>query len=121
VGVPTDGFYRSPNGKKGDVISIYGENLQKELIAKVLLTDGENDFPVEVTEQTSRTVKFKIPDKVPPGRLALMVLTTGREGPPKYIGVLRFKITLDQRGDFQIDDTYKRKAANRDQAVRWLH
>jgi len=107
----------TPSGKKGDVISISGGNLQKELLAKVLLTDGENDFPVEVTEQTSTTVKFRIPDRVPPGRLALMALTTGKQG---YMLLPRFTITVDQRGNFQVDDTYKRKAANRDLAARWL-
>ncbi len=32
-----------PNGKKGDVIAVTGENLQKALVSKVYLTDGKND------------------------------------------------------------------------------
>jgi len=71
------------NGKAGDVITVAGENLQKEHVAKVFLTDGKNDIPVEVMEQSATSIKFKIPAKVPAGRLALMVLTTGKDA--KYM------------------------------------
>lgn len=70
------------SGKKGDVIVITGENLQKELVSKVFLTDGKNDLQVEVTEQTATSIKFKIPAKAN-GRLTLMVLTVGKDA--KYI------------------------------------
>jgi len=70
------------SGKKGDIIVISGENLQKELVAKVYLTDGKNDLQVEVTEQTPTAIKFKIPAKAT-GRLTLMVLTAGKDA--KYI------------------------------------
>jgi hypothetical protein len=66
------------NGKVGDVIAVAGENLQKDAVDKVYLTDGKNDFQVEVTEQTATSIKFKIPAKAT-GRLALMVLTTGKD------------------------------------------
>ena len=66
------------NGKTGDVITVNGENLQKEAVAKVYLTDGKHDTEVQVVEQTATAIKFKIP-KVSPGRLALMVLTAGKE------------------------------------------
>ena len=68
-----------PNGKRGDVISVTGENLQKDQVAKVYLTDGKNDVPVEVLEQTATTIKFKIPVKAAPGRLTVMVLTAGKD------------------------------------------
>jgi len=71
------------NGKAGDLITVAGENLQKEHVAKVFLTDGKNDMPVEVVEQSATSIKFKIPAKVPAGRLALMVLTTGKDA--KYM------------------------------------
>jgi len=72
------------NGKKGDVIVVTGENLQKDFVAKVYLTDGKNDVPVEVVEQTATSIKFKIPVKAAAGeRLTLMVLTTGKDA--KYI------------------------------------
>jgi hypothetical protein len=70
-------------GKIGDVIVITGENLQKDAVAKVFLTDGKNDTQVEVMEQTATSIKFKIPAKTASGRLALMVLTSGKDA--KYI------------------------------------
>ncbi len=80
------------SGKKGDVIVITGENLQKELVSKVFLTDGKNDLQVEVTEQTPTSIKFKIPAKAT-GRLTLMVLTAGKEA--KYIEQ-PVKLTIDE-------------------------
>src|ERR1700730_8850229 len=66
--------------KAGDTIVVAGENLQKEQVVKVFLTDGKNDMPVEVTEQTATSIKFKIPGKVATGaRLALMILTGGKD------------------------------------------
>ncbi len=66
------------NGKAGDVIVVTGENLEKNTVAKVYLTDGSHDTQVEVTEQTGTTIKFKIPAKAT-GRLAIMVLTAGKD------------------------------------------
>lgn len=70
-------------GKVGDVLSVLGENLDKETVAQVYLTDGKNDTKVEVTEQAATSIKFKIPAAIKPGRFALMVLTTGKQ--PKLI------------------------------------
>ncbi len=66
------------NGKVGDVVAVSGENLQKDLVAKVYLTDGKNDLQCEVIDQTATALKIKIPAKAS-GRLALMVLTAGKE------------------------------------------
>jgi nitrous oxidase accessory protein NosD len=66
------------NGKPGDVIAVTGENLQKDTVAKVYLTDGKNDVVCTITEQTGTTIKFTIPAKAA-GRLALMVLTAGKD------------------------------------------
>jgi IPT/TIG domain len=70
------------SGKAGDVIAVTGENLDKGTVGKVYLTDGKNDFVCEVTEQTATSLKIKIPAKVT-GRMALMILTVGKE--PKLI------------------------------------
>ena len=68
------------NGKAGDVIVATGENLQKDAVAKLYLTDGKNDVVCEMLEQTDTTIKFKIPAKVPQGvRLTVMVLTAGKD------------------------------------------
>jgi len=81
-----------PNGKKGDVITVTGENLQKDLVAKMYVTDQKNDIQVEVTEQTDTSIKFKIPAKATAGRWALMILTTGKDA--KYIEQ-PVKLTID--------------------------
>jgi hypothetical protein len=81
------------NGKAGDVITVAGENLEKNQVAKVYLTDGKNDLVVEVTEQEPTSLKFKIPTKATAGRFALMLLTTGKE--PKLIEQ-PVKVTVDQ-------------------------
>jgi hypothetical protein len=66
------------NGKVGDVIAVVGENLDKANVAKLYLTDGKIDIECVMTEQTPTGIKFKIPDKAK-GRLALMILTSGKE------------------------------------------
>jgi hypothetical protein len=71
------------NGKSGDLLTVSGENLAKETVAKVFLTDGKNDIPVEVVEQAAASLKFKVPEKATAGRWSLMLLTTGKE--PKLI------------------------------------
>jgi len=70
-------------GKVGDIIVVTGENLQKENVAKVYLTDEKKDTQVEVLEQTATTIKFKIPAKLANGRFIVMVLTVGKDA--KYI------------------------------------
>ena len=80
------------SGKKGDVVAVTGENLDKDNVAKVYLTDGKNDTPVEVTEQTATSIKFKIP-AAKAGRLALMILTTGKDA--KYIEQ-PVKVTIEE-------------------------
>ncbi len=81
------------NGKAGDVIVVSGENLQKDVVAKVYLTDGKADIQVEVTDQADTAIKFKIPAKATAGRFALMLLTTGKE--PKLIEQ-PVKVTVEQ-------------------------
>ena len=66
------------NGKVGGVIAVTGENLTKDSVAKVYLTDGKDDHEVQVTEQTATSIKFKIPAKAA-GKLSLMVLTAGKD------------------------------------------
>jgi hypothetical protein len=71
------------NGKAGDVLTVTGENLDEANVAKVYLTDGKTDIEVAVEGQEATTLKFKIPASAKPGRLALMILTKGKE--PKLI------------------------------------
>ena len=67
------------SAKAGDVVTVTGENLDQSIVAALYLTNGKDDFKTEITEQTSTSIKFKIPSAVKTGRLALMVLTKGKE------------------------------------------
>jgi IPT/TIG domain. len=66
-------------GKAGDILNVTGENLEKSVMTELYLTDGKNDIKVEITEQSAKAVKFKIPGDAKPGRYALMVLTAGND------------------------------------------
>ena len=59
------------------MVAVTGENLDKDNVAKVYLTDGKNDLACEITGQTATEIKFKIPAKAA-GRMALMILTGGK-------------------------------------------
>ena len=83
-----------PNGKKGDVITVTGENLQKEVVAKMFLTDGvepKNDIALELSSQSATEIKFKIPVKAA-GRMALMIQTATK---PVQLIEQPWKITVD--------------------------
>ena len=67
------------SGKVGDVLVIKGVNLGPQSVAALYLTDGTTDVKVPILEQTATSIRFKIPPEAKPGRLALMVLTGGKE------------------------------------------
>lgn len=83
------------NGKTGDVIVVSGENLQKDVVAKVYLTDGKNDIEVAISEQTEKELKFKIPAKAA-GRLSLMVLTNSKDAKDQKLIEQPVKVQIDQ-------------------------
>ena len=71
------------SGRSGDVVAVTGDNLDQDTVAALYLTDSKEDMKVEITEQTATVIKFKIPANAKTGRLALMVLTKGKD--PKLI------------------------------------
>jgi hypothetical protein len=78
-GVPQMKSVEPDTAKAGDVLTVTGENLDKASVAEIYLTDGKNDFKTVITAQESGTVKVKVPETAKPGRLALMVLTKGKD------------------------------------------
>lgn len=64
--------------KPGGEVTVHGENLDKANVAEVYLTDGQNDTKVEVLEQTSSTVKIRVPATMKAGRFGLVVLTVSK-------------------------------------------
>jgi hypothetical protein len=80
------------SGKVGDVVTVSGENLDKDNVAKVFLISDKEDLPCEITEQSATAIKVKIPAKAS-GRMAFMIRTGGKE--PKEI-VQPVKVTVEQ-------------------------
>ena len=83
------------SGTNGQVLTVTGENLGRDLVAALYLTDGTLDLKVVITEQTATSIKFRIPAEAKAGRFALMVLTKGKE--PKLIEE-PVKITVETPG-----------------------
>jgi hypothetical protein len=67
------------SGKIGSVLKIQGDFLGKTRVDEVYLTDHTFDMKVKVLAQTDDSIEFRVPPFVKPGRLQLLVRTTGRE------------------------------------------
>ncbi len=78
-GMPQMQTVEPATAKVGDVVTVTGDNLDQAVVAALYLTNGKEDFKVEITEQTTTSIKFKIPAAAKTGRLALMVLTKGKD------------------------------------------
>ena len=62
--------------KVGDVVTVSGESIDKKNIDILYLTDGKTDIKVEVTEQSEKSIKFKVPESAKGKRWTVMVHTT---------------------------------------------
>ncbi|MBV9399260.1 MAG: hypothetical protein JO062_14850 [Bryobacterales bacterium] len=62
--------------KVGDVVTVNGDGIDKKNVDMLYLTDGKTDIKVEMTEQTAKAIKFKVPESAKAHRWALMVHTT---------------------------------------------
>jgi len=67
------------SGKIGSVLRVHGVFLGKTRVDEVYLTDHTFDMKVKVLEQTEDYIEFRVPPFVKPGRLELLVKTTGKE------------------------------------------
>jgi hypothetical protein len=67
------------SGRVGSVLRVNGVFLDKAKVDEVYLTDHTFDMKVKVLGQTDDYIEFRIPPSVKPGRLQLLVKTTGRE------------------------------------------
>lgn len=66
-------------GKIGSVLRIHGVSLGKAKVDEVYLTDHTFDMKVKVLDQTDDVIEFRIPPSVKPGKLQLLVKTTGKQ------------------------------------------
>ena len=67
------------SGKIGSVLQVHGVFLDKTKVDEVYLTDHTFDMKVKVLDQTDDSIEFRIPPSVKPGRLQLLVKTTGHD------------------------------------------
>ena len=67
------------SGRVGDEVLLRGENLGRNSVAAVYLTDGTTDVKVSILEQTATSIRFRIPPEAKPGRLGVLVLTKDKE------------------------------------------
>lgn len=71
------------SGTYNDVLSVIDDNLDQTRVAALYLTDGKNDIRLLITDQAATSMKFQIPAGIATGRVALMVLTKGKDA--KYV------------------------------------
>jgi hypothetical protein len=87
------------SGKIGSVLQVHGIFLGKTQVDEVYLTDHTFDMKVKVLGQSEDVIEFRIPPSVKPGRLQLLVKTTGHEPvlleQPVFITVEEPKETLE--------------------------
>ena len=74
-------------GKVGANCTVMGENLGKDTVAGVLLSDEEKDYPAEVVEESSDKIVLTIPN-VKPGSYNISL----RVGNGIYIQPIRFTV-----------------------------
>jgi hypothetical protein len=67
------------SGKIGSVLRVHGSFLGRTKVEELYLTDHTFDMKCKVLDQTDDYIEFRIPPSVKPGRLQLLVKTTGRE------------------------------------------
>ena len=77
--VPVMNKVEPDSGNIGSVLRINGVFLGKTKVDEVYLTDHTFDMKVKVLDQTDDSIQFRIPPFVKPGRLQLLVRTTGKE------------------------------------------
>ena len=85
TGMPLMRSVDPTSGRAGDVLTIQGDNLGREDVTALYLTNDSGDIKVPIMDQSSASIKFAIPRDAKPGRFALMVLTSKGGGGPKLI------------------------------------
>ena len=77
--VPQMNTVQPDSGKIGSVLRIHGVYLGKEKVDEVYLTDHTFDMKVKVLDQSEDSIEIRIPPSAKPGRLQLLVKTTGKD------------------------------------------
>lgn len=67
------------SGKVGAVLRAHGVALGKDHVDGVYLSDQTLDMMVKVLSQNDNVIEFRIPPSVKPGKLQLVLKTTGKQ------------------------------------------
>ena len=76
-----------PSGKVNDTLTISGQNLGKEAVSAVYLSDDKNDFKATVVEQGADKIVVKVP-QVKPANYNISI----QVGDKLFIKPVRFKV-----------------------------
>lgn len=88
---PKDSKFRTPlmrtvepyKASPGDQVLIVGDNLDKQRVAEVYVSDGKENIPVTIVEQEEKKIVVKLPQTLKPGRYAFVVMLA--DTPPMFI------------------------------------
>jgi len=69
--------------KAGAEATVNGENLDKNTVTEIYITDGSSDIKLQIVQQSAASIKFRVPAGTKAGRFSMMLLTTGAD--PKLI------------------------------------
>ena len=94
TGFPKVTTVNPTTAKIGDVITAEGQNLDKGIVAELLMTGDNGDVKVQITEQSATEIKFTVPNSVAAGRFELVTRTSGSEANPVREFVQPVKLTV---------------------------
>jgi len=63
----------------GDIVTVTGYALDAKHLKEVYLTNGENDFRVEIVEQGNVAIRVRVPAKIPGGLMRFAIVVFGRD------------------------------------------
>jgi IPT/TIG domain len=75
------------SGKVNDTVTVAGENLGKDTVSAVFLSDDKTDYKATLVEQDEKKIVMKVP-QVRPGRYNISIQT----GNAIYIQPVRFTV-----------------------------
>ena len=89
--VPQMNSVAPDSGKVGAVLRAHGVFLGRDKVEGIYLSDHTLDMMVKVLNQSDDVIEFRIPPSVKPGKLQLVIKTTGKDAylleQPVYVRV----------------------------------
>jgi hypothetical protein len=65
--------------RSGDIVTVTGYALDDKHVKELYLTNGDGDYRVEILEQNTNAIRFKVPGKIPAGVMRLAVVVADRK------------------------------------------